>query len=200
LIPNLHQSILELMLSIPLNLTKDNIETNRRMYYVPLTVSLFMFLLTSNLLGLIPYTYTIGSQLYSGIVIASCVFITLNFICYDLHGSHMIVIIQAKGIPVYSFLGIMLMIIEGISYSFKPIALAIRLFANLMAGHTLLKVILGFSVVLASIGGIACNILQFVPMLIVFPLYSLETFVAVIQAYVFTSLMSIYIHDCESLH
>ena len=201
LIPSQHQAFLEYLVSIPLKITKENIEGPKKDSYVPLNVSLFLFLLIANMIGLIPFSYTITSQIFVGFVIASAIFIAINIIGITEHGSDMKMLFIPKGMENGNrILVVFLFIVELISYVFKPAALSIRLFANMMAGHTLMKVITGFTITLSTLGGILYNILQFIPLLVIFPLYYLETFVAFIQAYVFTSLISIYSHDCENLH
>jgi len=201
IIPSKHQSFLEYLVSIPLKVTKENIQGSINEFYIPLNVSLFIFLLIANMIGLIPFSYTITSQIFVGFIIGSLIFLAINSISIRKHRYDMIHLFIPSGTEnSHISLKAFLMLIEFISYVFKPAALAIRLFANMMAGHTLLKVITGFTITLSTLGGILYNILQFVPLLVIFPLYYLETFVAFIQAYVFTSLISIYSHDCENLH
>ena len=103
----------------------------------------YLCLLLSNLIGLIPYSFTITSHLIVTFSLALTVFIGVNIICAKEHGMHMISLFLPTGTSLG--LALLLVPIEFVSYMFKPISLGVRLFANMMAGHTLLKVIAGFA-------------------------------------------------------
>jgi F-type H+-transporting ATPase subunit a len=116
---------------------------NRGSQYFPFVFILFMFVLLSNLIGLIPYSFTITSHLIVTFSLALTVFVGVNIICAKEHGIHMISLFLPPGTSLG--LALLLVPIEFVSYLFKPISLGVRLFANMMAGHTLLKVIAGFA-------------------------------------------------------
>jgi F-type H+-transporting ATPase subunit a len=120
----------------------DNLNTRGQQYF-PFIFSLFMFVLLANLIGLIPYSFTITSHLIVTFALALMVFVGVNVICIKEHGFHMVSVFLPSGTSLG--LALLLVPIELVSYIFKPISLGVRLFANMMAGHTLLKVIAGFA-------------------------------------------------------
>jgi len=123
-------------------LLKDNLGEEGQKF-IPFIFSLFTFILFSNLIGLIPYSFTTTSHLCVTLALALMVFIAVNIICFNKHGLHMFSLFLPAGTNIV--LAFLMIPIELISYIFKPISLAVRLFANMMAGHTLLKVIAGFT-------------------------------------------------------
>jgi ATP synthase subunit 6 len=148
-------------------------------------------------MGLIPYSFTLTSHLIVTFFISLSIFIGINIICARLHGIRMFALFLPSGTSV--LLAFLLVPIELISYIFKPVSLSIRLFANMMAGHTLLKVIAGFAYVLMGNGGLLF-LIQYVPLLILIPLFGLELGVALIQSFVFSILICIYLNDSINLH
>ena len=156
--------------------------------YFPFISTLFSFILFSNLIGLVPYNFTITSHLLITFTLSLSVFIGITLIGVQKHEYELLSLF----IPANTsfFLALLLVPIEFFSYIFKPISLGIRLFANLMAGHTLLKVIVGFSwsMVLAENFLILAHI---IPLIILIIFMGLELGVALIQAYVFTLLTCI---------
>lgn len=120
----------------------DNVG-NRGQKYFPFIFSVFLFVLIANVIGLVPYSFTITSHLVLTFSLALTTFIGINIICVREHGFHVFSLFLPPG----SSLGLafLLVPIELVSYIFRPISLSVRLFANMMAGHTLLKVIAGFS-------------------------------------------------------
>jgi ATP synthase subunit 6 len=197
LIPKRRQSILEIIYSSMLSLVIDNIKDKNSQKYFPLVFSLFLFILSLNLLGLIPYSFTLTSHLIVTFFISLSIFIGINIICAKMHGIRMFALFLPSGTSV--LLAFLLVPIELISYIFKPVSLSIRLFANMMAGHTLLKVIAGFAYVLMGNGGLLF-LIQYVPLLILIPLFGLELGVALIQSFVFSILICIYLNDSINLH
>jgi len=121
----------------------DNIGKKKGGFFFPLIFSLFFFILSLNTIGLIPYSFTLTSHLIVTFALSLFLFIGLNIICIQIHGLEFFSLFLPQGTSF--FLALLLVPIELISYFFKPISLSIRLFANMMAGHTLLKVIVGFS-------------------------------------------------------
>lgn len=195
-IPSNWQVIFESLYKMISQLLKDNLGEEGQKF-IPFIFSLFTFILFSNLIGLIPYSFTTTSHLCVTLALALMVFIAVNIICFNKHGLHMFSLFLPAGTNIV--LAFLMIPIELISYIFKPISLAVRLFANMMAGHTLLKVIAGFTWQLMFFtnilfaGYIFCLII-----LIIF--FGLETAVAMIQTYVFTMLSIIYIRDAIKLH
>ena len=141
-IPSTWQVLLEALYNFSSQLLFDNINKNGEKYF-PFISVIFTFVLFSNLIGLIPYSFTATSHLIVTFSLSFSIFIGINIICIQIHKFHMLSLFIP---PNTSFgLALLLVPIELLSYIFKPISLGVRLFANLMAGHTLLKVIVGFS-------------------------------------------------------
>lgn len=156
----------------------------------------FIFILISNLLGMIPYSVTITSQLILTLYVSLGFFIGTNIIGLLYHKENYFSLFLPEGIPVFIIPGLIL--IEYISYFSKIFSLAIRLFANMMSGHILLKILIGFAwSILNSVIGIFLSIL---PIIIVFAVIGLEFAIAFLQAYVFTILLIIYLNDVLNIH
>lgn len=145
-----------------------------------------------NLLGLIPFSFTLTSHLVITFSLSLASFIGINILSFKKYGIKFFSLFLPSGTT--TVLAFLLVPIELVSYIFKPISLSIRLFANLLAGHALLKVIAGFAITLLSAGGISV-ILHFIPLIILIPLFGLELGVALIQSFVFAVLICIYIND-----
>ena len=160
--------------------------------YFPFIAVIFTFILFNNLIGLVPYSFTITSHLIVTFILSFSIFIGAFTICASKHGVQMFSIFLPANTSF--FLALLLVPIELISYVFKPISLGVRLFANLMAGHTLLKVIVGFSWSMLMLENFM-SFMHILPLLVLVILMGLELGVAVIQAYVFTVLMCIYLNE-----
>ena len=160
-------------------------------------LALFLFIVTLNLIGLIPYSFTLTSHIVVTFALSVAIFIGINIIAIRIHGSTFLSLFFPKDTSI--LLGFLLVPVEIMSYFFRPISLGIRLFANMMAGHTLLKVFAGFAWTLMSCSGILF-FAHFVPLLVLFPLFGLELGVAMIQAFVFSVLTCIYLNDAINLH
>lgn len=158
---------------------------------------LFISLVFINVLGMIPYNFTPTSHLVVTFVLSFMTFLIINLVGVSIHRIKIFGLFLPNGAPV--LLIPLLIPIEFISYIFRVISLSVRLFANMMAGHTLLKVIGGFSWSMLMNGGVFL-ILHLVPLVIVYLLIGLELGVALIQAYVFTILSCIYLSDVLVLH
>lgn len=197
IIPSRWQSVIEIIYSLILSLVIDNIKDKRGQYFFPLVFFIFMFILSLNLIGLIPYSFTLTSHLIVTLSLSLAVFIGINIVCVRIHGINFFSLFLPSGTSIV--LALLLVPIELISYVFKPISLSIRLFANMMAGHTLLKVIAGFAYTLMGNTGILF-LLHYVPLLILIPLFGLELGVALIQSFVFSILICIYLNDSINLH
>ncbi|MFX4220464.1 MAG: F0F1 ATP synthase subunit A [Thalassobaculum sp.] len=189
LVPTRIQSMAELSYEFIANMVRENVGAEGRPYF-PLIFSLFMFILVGNLLGMIPYSYTFTSQIIVTFAMAITIFVAITVIALVKHGLHFFTFFFPSGAPVY--MAPLLIPIEILSYLSRPISLSVRLFANMMAGHTMMKVFGGFVVAL-GIFGIA-------PLLVLVALTGFEILVAVLQAYVFTILTCIYLYDAIHLH
>lgn len=165
--------------------------------YVPLFFALFFFLLGSNLFGLVPYSFTTTSQLALSFGLAISLFIILNNIAFSKHGFLFFGFFIPKGAPV--LIEPLLVLIEFISYLFRVVSLSVRLFANIVSGHTLLKILTIFGWSIISLNGVF-GVFFFLPVLFVFFFIFLELGIAFLQAYVFTILISIYIADAINIH
>jgi len=197
IVPNRWQSVIEIIYKLILSLVTDNIKDKKNQHFFPLVFSIFFLLLSINLIGLIPYSFTLTSHLIVTLTLSLSIFIGINIICVRLHGINFFSLFLPTGTSVV--LAFLLVPIELISYIFKPISLSIRLFANMMAGHTLLKVIAGFAFTLMGNVGILF-LLHYIPLLILIPLFGLELGVALIQSFVFSILICIYLNDAINLH
>ena len=190
LVPGRWQCMAELSYEFVANLIRDTIGSEGRRYF-PVVFSLFMFILFGNLLGMIPYSFTFTSHIIVTFAMAIMVFIAVTILGFVKHGLHFFSFFVPPGVSVVMW---PLMIpIEIISYLSRPISLSVRLFANLTAGHTMLKVFAGFVISLGVVGGI-------LPLVFVAALTGLELLIAVLQAYVFTILTCFYIKDAVHLH
>ena len=195
-IPNNWQILLETIYDVISQLLFDNINIEGEKYF-PFISVLFTFILFSNLVGLIPYSFTVTSHLIVTFTLSLSIFIGVILICLQKYKFEMLSLF----IPANTSFGLALLLvpIEFVSYIFKPISLGVRLFANLMAGHTLLKVIVGFSWSMLLLEDLFA-LVHIVPLLILILLVGLELGVAVIQAYVFTILTCIYLNEGINLH
>lgn len=197
LIPSKLQIFFEIIYKVILGLIVDNLGVKDGQKFLPILFSTFFIVLCFNLIGLVPYSFTLTSHLIVTFALALFIFIAFNIICIRTHGLAFFSLFLPSGT---SFaLALLLVPIELISYVFKPVSLSIRLFANMMAGHTLLKVIAGFAWTLGSCSGILF-IIHYIPLLILFPLFGLELGVALIQSFVFVILLCIYLNDAINLH
>nr|WVH38388.1 ATP synthase F0 subunit 6 [Colpomenia sinuosa] len=194
--PTRWQLVLESLYISTAGLIWDSVGPKGQKYF-PFLFVIFSFILISNVSGLVPYSFTITSHLIQTMVLALTVFIGVMIICGSTHGFHMLSLFLPGGTSLV--LAFLLVPIEIVSYIFKPLSLAVRLFANMMAGHTLLKVIAGFAWAMMGSGGLLL-IAHIVPLGVLVILFGLELAVALIQAYVFTILSCIYINDAIALH
>ena len=183
-VPGRLQSIAEMSYEMIYNTTQSNLGNNGKRLF-PLVYSLFMFILLCNMLGLIPYSFTVTSHIIVTFALAFGVFLLATIMGFVINGHKYLRLFLPKGVPV--FLIPILVPIEIVSYISRPISLAVRLAANMMAGHTIIKVFAMFVVTL-GIWGIA-------PLLFIVVLYVLETLIAFLQAYVFAVLTCLYIND-----
>ncbi len=195
LIPSRSQSIIEATYEFIANMIGDNIG-KEGMKYFSFIFSLFMFILIGNLLGMLPYSFTWTSHIIVTFAISFFIFIAVTIIAIAKHGIvKFLKFFAPSGVPKPMLL--LLIPIELISYLSRPISLSVRLFANMMAGHTLLKVIGGFVFVLGANSYIIGGVL---PVAFLVALTGLEIVIAFLQAYVFAILTCLYINDAIHLH
>ncbi len=190
LVPGRWQSMAELSYEFIAGMIRDNVGNEGRKYF-PFVFSLFMFILFANLIGLIPYAFTFTSHIAVTFAMAMVVFLGVTVIAIARHGLHFFSFFLPSGVPMV--MAPVLIPIEVLSYLSRPISLSIRLFANMMAGHTMMKVFAGFIVPLGIIGGWA-------PLTVDVALTAFEFLVAFLQAYVFTVLTCLYLNDAIHLH
>jgi F-type H+-transporting ATPase subunit a len=193
-IPGRMQSIAELMYEFVGNLIRDTIGSEGRKYF-PFIFSLFVFILLGNMLGMIPYAFTFTSHIIVTLVLALVVFIGVTILGFAKHGLHFFKFFVPPGVPGPMLL--LLVPIEVISYLSRPISLSVRLFANMLAGHTLIKVIAGF---VFGLGAVTFAIGGILPLALITALTALEILIAFLQAYVFAILTCLYINDALHMH
>ena len=190
-VPGRAQSVAEVLHDFVANTLVD--ATGKEgMKFFPLVFSLFMFVLTANLLGMIPGFFTVTSHIIVTFALALLVIGTVVIYGFMKHGTHFLGLFVPSGVP--AWLLPFIVVIELISFLSRPISLSLRLFANMLAGHIALKVFAGFVVALLGAGG-ALTILAPLPLLMAVALMALEFLVAALQAYVFTVLTCIYLND-----
>jgi len=195
IIPSRGQSLVEISYEFIANMIGDNIGKSG-MKYFSFIFSLFMFILLGNLLGMLPYSFTWTSHIIVTFSISFFIFIAVTMIAIAKHGLlKFLNFFAPAGVP--KAMLILLVPIEVISYLSRPISLSVRLFANMMAGHTLLKVIGGFVFILGANSFIIGGAL---PVAFLVALTGLEIVIAFLQAYVFAILTCLYINDAIHLH
>jgi F-type H+-transporting ATPase subunit a len=185
LIPTRLQSVAESIYELVDNMTHDVLHENARTYF-PFVLTLFTFILFANVLGLIPYAFTVTSHIVVTLALALVVFIGATIIGFIRNGFGYLKLFMPSGVPV--FLLPLVILIEIVSYFIRPMSLSIRLFANMMAGHMMLKVMAGFVVMLGLMAG-------WLPLAAMVGLMGLELLVAALQAYVFALLTCMYLSD-----
>ena len=190
LVPGRLQSVAEMGYEFVAGMVRDNVGDQGKKYF-PFILTLFVFILLCNLLGLVPYSFTPTSHIIVTFAMALVVFTGVTIIGFIKHGAHFLSFFVPKGVPLW--LLVILVPIEVISYFVRPFSLSIRLFANMLAGHTMLKVFGGFVVMLGILAGWA-------PLAFIVALTGLELLIAFLQAYVFTFLTCLYLNDAIHLH
>lgn len=195
-IPTSFQQIFETIYNTTIELVYSNIGKSGK-DFISLMFVLFLFVLVCNLIGIIPYSFTITSHLIITFTLALLIYIGFNLIGIQKHKQNFLNLLLPSGSSI--FLVPLLVPIELISYIFRVISLPVRLFANMMAGHTLLKVIAGFAWAMLNVNTFIF-VAHFIPLILLVLLIGLELGVAVIQAYVFVILTCMYINDALNLH
>ena len=190
LIPDKMQLLSEMSYSFVSKMINDTAGSKAKPYF-SFIFSIFMFVLFCNMFGMIPYTFTVTSHIIVTFILAAFIFIGVTIIGFVKHGFGYLKLFVPSGVPVV--LLPLIVVIEIISYLSRPISLSVRLFANMMAGHTMMKVFGGFVISLGLIGG-------WLPLSFSVALTGLEILVAFLQAYVFAILTCIYLNDALNLH
>ena len=190
IIPSRMQLISELMYNFIAQLLSDTVGNNGKKYF-PFVFSLFMFVLIGNMVGMVPYQFTFTSHIIVTFALAAVVFIGVTILGFVNHGIKFFTFFYIPGVPFY--MHPLLIPIEVISYLSRPISLSVRLFANMLAGHTLLKVFAGFVISLGITAG-------WLPLVFIVALTGLEIVIAFLQAFVFAILTCLYLNDALHLH
>ncbi len=191
LVPGRWQASVEMAYEFIANMVKENVGREGKQYF-PFIFTLFMFILGSNLAGMIPYSFTTTSHIIVTFALAAVVFIGVTLIGFAKHGLGFLKLFAPSGVPAPLY--ILIVPIEVMSYFTRPISLSVRLFANMLAGHIMMKVFAGFIISLGAIG-IAGQAAAVLPFAFNIFLTGLEILVAFLQAYVFAILSCIYLHD-----
>ena len=185
LVPTRYQSVAESLYDLVFGFTDEVLGSQARSYF-PFVFTLFAFILACNLLGLIPGVFTVTSHIVVTLALALSVFLGATLVGFLKHGLGYFRLFVPAGVP-KALLPIVVPI-EIVSYFIRPFSLSIRLFANMMAGHMMLKVIAGFVILLGALAG-------WLPLMALVAIYALELLVAVLQAYVFALLTVLYLND-----
>lgn len=189
IVPGKFQALIEISYKLITSMIDENIGTVG-MKYFPFVFCIFFFILFGNLIGMVPFMFTFTSHIIVTFTLAMIVFCFVTLLGFVLHGTKFLSFFVPKGVPF--ILKPILVPIEILSYFSRPVSLSIRLFANMMAGHTILKVFAAFSVMLGMYG--------IAPLIVNIALTGFEILVACLQAYVFTILTCLYLNDAVHLH
>jgi len=189
LVPGRLQSVVELAYEFIASMVRENAGKDG-MKYFPFIFTLFFFILFGNMLGMIPGSFTFTSHIIVTFAMAICVVVGVTVIGFIRHGAGFLKFFVPEGAPAPML--VLLVPIEIISYCVRPISLSVRLFVNMMAGHTMLKVFAGFAIALGAFG--------VAPLLVATAITGLEFIIAFLQAYVFTVLTCLYLHDALYMH
>ena len=195
LVPGRWQSAVESVHEFVVGMVDENIGPKGRAF-VPFIFSLFMFILVANLIGLIPFSFTVTSHIAVTFAFAAFIFVLCVIIGIAKHGTHFFSLFVPPQTPIA--LLPLIVLIEMISFLSRPLTLSVRLFANMTAGHILLKVFAGFIISL-GLAGAGYAVIGVLPFAMNVALYALELLVAVVQAYVFALLTCVYLNDSINL-
>ena len=190
IVPGKFQLISEMLYNFISKMISDTAGKKAKRYF-SFIFSLFIFVLFCNMVGMLPYSFTVTSHIIVTLAFAMFIFIGVTILGFVIHGFKYLKIFVPSGVPMV--LLPIIMIIEIISYLSRPVSLSVRLFANMMAGHTMLKVFGGFVISLGLVAG-------WLPLTFSVALTGLEILVAFLQAYVFAILTCIYLNDALNLH
>ncbi len=191
LVPTRMQLMAEMSYEFVANMVRDS-AGHDGMKFLPLVFSLFMFILFSNFLGMLPYSFTVASHIIVTVCLALLVFLTVIIYGFSRNGAKFLKIFAPSGIP--WFIIWLVVPIEVISFLSRPVSHSLRLWGNMLAGHIVLKVFGGMVVGLASIGALGV-ITAILPLGMAVALTGLEFLVGALQAFVFAVLTCVYLHD-----
>lgn len=195
LVPSRAQSMAEMSYEFVANMINSAAGEDGLKFF-PFIFTIFMFVLASNVFGLVPWTFTVTSQIIVTFALAAVVVLTVIVTGFIKHGIGFLkLFVPPAPLPLL----FLLVPIEVISFFTRPISLSVRLFANMLAGHTMLAVFAGFVVLLGGAGGIL-SVLSIAPMALIIAIMLLELLVAFLQAYVFAILTCIYLNEALHLH
>ena len=197
IVPGRMQTLAESSYEFVQGLVVNQIGEEGRRFF-PFIFSLFMFVLFGNMLGLLPYAFTFTSHIAVTFALAVVVILLVTIVAIAIHGTKFFGYFFPEGAP--KALAPLIVPIEVISYLSRPVSLSVRLFANMVAGHVMLKVFATFVVLIGSSAGLLGILGATLPMAINVALIGFEILVAFLQAYVFAILTCIYLHDAVHLH
>jgi F-type H+-transporting ATPase subunit a len=197
IVPNRWQILVEGIYTTVMDFVMSNIGPLGTRYF-PFVFSIFTFILAMNLIGMVPYSFTVTSHLIVTLALSTMVFFGRTYIMVRLHGIKALAVVLPPGLPIA--LVPLLVMIETVGYFMTNVSLPVRLFANMMRGHIMLKVLIGFAWTIITAGRVALFIAHIFPLGIVFLLVGMELGIAFIQAYVFAVLTCIYIQQAHELH
>lgn len=197
IIPSRIQSVVELMYDFIERQTVGNVMGDQGKAFFPFIFTLFIFIFFTNFLGMIPYSFTVTSHIIVTFAMALSVFALVLIVGFRTHGLHFFSLFVPSGAP--AWIMPVIIPIEIISFLSRPISLSVRLAANMLAGHTMLKVFAGFIVTMLGAGGIL-SVLSIAPLIAGVLVTALEVLVAAIQAWVFALLTCIYLNEAVHLH
>lgn len=197
LIPGRWQSVMELLFENLYGVVKDNIGKVGGKY-LPFIFTLFMFIGIMNLIGIVPYTFAPTAHIIVTMGLSVSIFLGVSLMGFRINGSDYLSMFMPAGSPMA--LAPFLVIIEIVSHFAKAVSLGVRLASNITAGHLLFSILSGFAFDMITSGSILFISLSIIPLAIILFISFLEIGVALIQAYVFSLLTTIYISDSEHLH
>nr|AOC61530.1 ATP synthase F0 subunit 6 [Gloeotilopsis planctonica] len=198
MVPSKYQVTSEMLYDFVSSLVHEQLGSKNAPKYVGLIFSVFLYILIANLLGLIPFSFASTAQLVVAFGLSFSLFIGVTLIGILKHKLHFLSFFLPSGAPIA--LAPLLVVIELISYVFRPISLGVRLFANLTAGHSLLAIIAGFSWTMLGVNSLLFTFLATLPAVVIVAIFGLELAVSFLQAYVFVVLLCIYLRDAIELH
>lgn len=196
-VPGRMQSIVEIFHDFIMRQTLLPVMGDEGRKFFPFVFTLFIFIFFTNFLGLLPYSFTVTSHVAVTFAMALMVFAIVLVVGFFTHGLRFLTLFVPSGVP--AWIMPVIVPIEVISFLSRPISLSLRLAANMLAGHTMLKVFAGFVVSLLGAGGIF-SFLSIAPLLAGVALTALEVLVAAVQAWVFAMLTCIYLNEAVHLH
>lgn len=188
-VPNRLEAAVEVLYDMIENMVKSTAGSEARKYF-PFIFSLFIFILFCNLFSMLPYTFTVTSHIAVTMAFAAFIFVCVTVIGFCKHGMHYFSLLVPSGTPI--LMAPMLFVMELIAYLARPVSLSIRLAANMIAGHVVLKVLASMAIMAGFFG--------IFPLMLLTLLTGFEIFVAVLQAYIFSILTCLYLNDALNLH